>query len=63
MPRLPSHLFGHPLGFHVLFLTELWERFGFYLMRALLVLYCVKVLGLSEEQAAEWFGWYLGRCT
>lgn len=60
MPRLPSHLFGHPLGFHVLFLTELWERFGFYLMRALLVLYCVKVLGLSEEQAAEWFGWYLG---
>lgn len=50
----------HPNGFYVLFFTELWERFGFYLMRALLVLYCVTVLGLEEGQATEWFGWYLG---
>jgi len=39
---LPAHkreLFGHPVGLYVLFLTELWERFCFYGMRALLVLY------------------------
>lgn len=51
---------SHPKGFYVLFLTEMWERFGFYLMRALLVLYLVKKLGYTEAQAAEWFGWYLG---
>jgi POT family proton-dependent oligopeptide transporter len=32
-------LFGHPLGLYVLFFTEMWERFCFYGMRALLVLY------------------------
>jgi len=46
-PILPAHkreLFGHPVGLYVLFLTELWERFCFYGMRALLVLYVVKHL-------------------
>jgi POT family proton-dependent oligopeptide transporter len=46
-PTLPAHkreLFGHPVGLYVLFLTELWERFCFYGMRALLVLYVVKHL-------------------
>jgi POT family proton-dependent oligopeptide transporter len=32
-------LFGHPLGLYILFFTEMWERFCFYGMRALLVLY------------------------
>ena len=50
-PPLPPHkreLFGHPVGLYVLFLTELWERFCFYGMRALLVLYVVKHLSLPE---------------
>ena len=32
-------LFGHPIGLYVLFFTELWERFSYYGMRAILVLY------------------------
>jgi len=34
-------LFGHPIGLFVLFFTELWERFSYYGMRAILVLYLV----------------------
>jgi POT family proton-dependent oligopeptide transporter len=37
-------LFGHPRGLTFLFATEMWERFSYYGMRALLVLYMVKVL-------------------
>ena len=33
--------FGHPRGLATLFMTEMWERFSFYGMRALLVLYLV----------------------
>jgi proton-dependent oligopeptide transporter, POT family len=40
-------LFGHPRGLSFLFATEMWERFSFYGMRALLVLYMVKYLFLS----------------
>ena len=39
-----SDLFGHPKGLTVLFATEMWERFSYYGMRALLVLYMVKYL-------------------
>ena len=35
-------LFGHPAGLYTLFFAEMWERFSFYGMRALLVLYMVK---------------------
>ena len=34
-------LFGHPVGLFILFLTEMWERFSYYGMRAILVLYLV----------------------
>ena len=37
-------LFGHPRGLAFLFATEMWERFSYYGMRALLVLYMVKHL-------------------
>src|ERR1700748_1227696 len=37
-------LFGHPRGLTFLFATEMWERFSYYGMRALLVLYMVKYL-------------------
>jgi len=37
-------IFGHPAGLYVLFLTEMWERFSYYGMRALLVLYMIDYL-------------------
>jgi POT family proton-dependent oligopeptide transporter len=39
-----SDLFGHPRGLTYLFATEMWERFSYYGMRALLTLYMVKYL-------------------
>ena len=47
-----KELFGHPRGLSILFATEMWERFSYYGMRALLVLYLVKYLlvpGHSEH--------------
>ena len=35
---------GHPRGLYFLFFTEMWERFGYYGMRALLVLYMINYL-------------------
>ena len=35
-------LFGHPTGLYMLFFAEMWERFSYYGMRALLVLYIIK---------------------
>src|SRR6185437_6067370 len=35
-------LFGHPVGLYTLFFAEMWERFSFYGMRALLVFYMMK---------------------
>jgi POT family proton-dependent oligopeptide transporter len=46
--RRSGDLFGHPRGLSFLFATEMWERFSYYGMRALLVLYMVKYL-LSER--------------
>jgi proton-dependent oligopeptide transporter, POT family len=40
----PRDLFGHPRGLSFLFATEMWERFSYYGMKALLVLYMVKYL-------------------
>jgi proton-dependent oligopeptide transporter, POT family len=47
--RAPGDLFGHPRGLAFLFSTEMWERFSYYGMRALLVLYMVKYLLLPER--------------
>jgi POT family proton-dependent oligopeptide transporter len=44
VPARATELFGHPKGLTVLFATEMWERFSYYGMRALLVLYMVKHL-------------------
>ena len=47
-------MFGHPLGLTFLFTTEMWERFSYYGMRAILVLYLVNYLllpGQSEHVA------------
>lgn len=45
-----QELFGHPKGLFYLFFAELWERFSFYGMRALLMLYMVKELFVAFEE-------------
>lgn len=61
-------LFGHPVGLYILFLTEMWERFSYYGMRALLVLYMTTStlgddprgagLGWTNQEALALYGWY-----
>jgi proton-dependent oligopeptide transporter, POT family len=51
-PAAPGDWFGHPRGLAFLFATEMWERFSFYGMRALLVLYMVEYL-LKSPQAGH----------
>ncbi|MBO5910652.1 MAG: hypothetical protein J6Q05_00425, partial [Elusimicrobiaceae bacterium] len=45
-----------PTGLYVLFLTEMWERFSYYAMRGILVLYLIKVLQFSESHASKLYG-------
>jgi proton-dependent oligopeptide transporter, POT family len=45
----PAELFGHPRGLTFLFTTEMWERFSYYGMRSLLVLYMTKFLLLEDH--------------
>lgn len=51
---------AHPPGLKIVFLTEMWERFSYYGMRALLVLYLVKSLGYARADALELYGLYTG---
>ena len=58
---------GHPVGLWALFTTEMWERFCYYGMRSLLILYLISTLtgvnpgfGWSEESANELYGWFTG---
>jgi proton-dependent oligopeptide transporter, POT family len=60
---LSATFFGHPRGLATLFLTEMWERFTFYGMRAVLVLFLVASiarggLGLDDKTAAAIYGLY-----
>ena len=48
-PTTSGELFGHPRGLTVLATTEMWERFSFYGMQALLMLYMTKYLLLPEH--------------
>jgi len=48
---------GHPSGLYVLFLTEMWERFSYYGMRALLILYMTNYLLSDPERAAHVMGY------
>ena len=65
--KLPhqKELFGHPVGLYVLFFTEMWERFSYYGMRALLVLYLTSKTtdlnpgaGWTQGEALALYGWY-----
>lgn len=58
-------LFGHPVGLFILFFTEMWERFSYYGMRALLVLYLIEEvssenpgLGWESDEAGTLYGMY-----
>lgn len=58
-----SGMFGHPTGLGTLFFTEMWERFSYYGMRAILVLYMVAPasaggLGFDVKHAASIYGTY-----
>ncbi len=66
--HVPAGTFlGHPKGLFLLFTTEMWERFSYYGMRALLVLYVVAAtnaanpgLGWDSPQALKLYAWYTG---
>ncbi len=53
---------GHPKGLLVLFATEMWERFNFYGMRALLALFLVNALAFKKDEASIIYGGFLGLC-
>ncbi|MDO6761617.1 peptide MFS transporter [Tamlana sp. 2_MG-2023] len=63
-----KELFGQPIGLYILFLTEMWERFSYYGMRAILVLYMTAStlgddtrgvgLGWTSKEALALYGWY-----
>ena len=58
-------LWGHPKGLYILFFTEMWERFSYYGMRAILILYLTAKtnelnpgLGWDNVSALELYSWY-----
>jgi POT family proton-dependent oligopeptide transporter len=51
---------GHPKGLYVLFATEMWERFNYYGMRAILVLFMTKALLFSDAFSSNLYGSYTG---
>jgi proton-dependent oligopeptide transporter, POT family len=53
---------GHPKGLWVLFGTEMWERFNFYGMRAILSLFIAEALMKGDTEASIIYGGFLGLC-
>lgn len=56
---------GHPKGLYVLFFTEMWERFGYYLMLGIFSLYMIDGwenggMGFSKGQKSDVYGTYIG---
>jgi proton-dependent oligopeptide transporter, POT family len=56
----PGEFLGHPKGLYVCFLTEMWERFSFYGMKALLFLYLTKYHLFGDAPSYELLGAYGG---
>lgn len=54
----PEEFLGHPRGLVVLFFTEMWERFSYYGMRSLLVLFLIKHMLFGDREAALIYGSY-----
>ena len=74
-PQLVSHLskrgiddkmvMGHPAGLFILFFTEMWERFSYYGMRALLTVFLITEIskggwGWTSAEALQLYSWYTG---
>lgn len=64
-------ILGHPVGLFLLFAVEMWERFSYYGMRGLLVLYLIRAMtgdekgfnpgrGWTKADASVLYGWYTG---
>ena len=51
-------ILGHPRGLVILFLTEMWERFSYYGMRGLLVVYLTQHFLFSDEKSSLLYGAY-----
>jgi proton-dependent oligopeptide transporter, POT family len=51
---------GHPKGLYVLFVTEMWERFSYYGMRAIFTLFMTKALLFDKGRGSEVYGSYTG---
>jgi POT family proton-dependent oligopeptide transporter len=51
---------GHPKGLYFLFFTEMWERFSYYGMRAIFILFMTKVLMMKDNDASVIYGSYTG---
>lgn len=58
--NLPARTGKHPKGLYVLFATEMWERFNFYGMRAMLFLFMTKALLFNNVFASNLYGSYIG---
>ncbi|MDC9722470.1 MAG: peptide MFS transporter [Urechidicola sp.] len=61
---LKTEVLGHPVGLFVLFFTEMWERFSYYGMRALLILFLIAKIdddgwGWEKKEAYYLYGWYV----
>ncbi len=60
-----QQILGHPVGLFVLFFTEMWERFSYYGMRALLILFLIAKVdeengwGWEKKEAYYLYGWYV----
>jgi POT family proton-dependent oligopeptide transporter len=57
---MSSNSTSHPKGLYFLYSTEMWERFNFYGMRALLSLFLVSALSFKQDEAAILYGGFLG---
>lgn len=51
---------SHPKGLYILFMTEMWERFSYYGMRAILILFMTKALLMDKALASNIYGSYTG---
>src|SRR4051794_257991 len=51
---------GHPRGLYLLFFTEMWERFSYYGMRAIFILYMTKALFFDKALASNIYGSFTG---
>lgn len=60
LPELEDHFWGHPKGLYICFFTEMWERFSFYGMKALLFLYLVKYHLFGDNASYGLLGAYGG---